>query len=136
MANFDDISFTRMTYTEGSAPATPSTGNWVVYAKTDGLYYKDDAGVETGPLAAGGGSTYKTLLQTLTFSASASQTSSTFATTYDDLQIEFELWSSTGGSSLEVHSSNSICRSSEVVANVDDVCEADAENVSVCKSVL
>ena len=37
------------------APGTPTTGFVAVYAKTDGkLYYKDDLGVEVGPLAAAG----------------------------------------------------------------------------------
>ena len=36
--------------TEGSAPATPAANDWRLYFKTDGLYYKDDAGAETGPL--------------------------------------------------------------------------------------
>jgi len=40
--------------TEGNAPANPATGEWRYYFKTDGLYYKDDAGAETGPLGAGG----------------------------------------------------------------------------------
>lgn len=38
-----------------STPATPSTGKWRVYFKSDGLYVVDDAGVATGPLGAGGG---------------------------------------------------------------------------------
>ncbi len=40
---------------EASAPATPSTNNWAFYFKSDGLYFKDDAGTETGPLSAGAG---------------------------------------------------------------------------------
>lgn len=47
------------TFVEGSAPATPSAGNVVVYAKADGLMYsKDDGGVETlmsGGAGGGGG---------------------------------------------------------------------------------
>lgn len=39
---------------ESSAPATPSTNNWSLYFKSGGLYFKDDAGTETGPLSAGG----------------------------------------------------------------------------------
>jgi len=47
------------TFAEGAAPATPSAGNVVVYAKADGLMYsKDDGGVETlmSGGAGGGGS--------------------------------------------------------------------------------
>jgi len=45
-------------FTEAAAPATPSSGKVVLYAKTDGLLYsKDDAGVETQVSGgAGGGS--------------------------------------------------------------------------------
>jgi hypothetical protein len=44
----------KIPFTEAAAPATPATGEVVVYAKTDGLLYqKDDAGTET--LLAGGG---------------------------------------------------------------------------------
>lgn len=32
---------------EGSAPATPAAGRWLLYFKAGGLYFKDDAGVET-----------------------------------------------------------------------------------------
>lgn len=34
-------------YIEGTTPATPSTGNWRAYFKSDGLYVLDDAGTET-----------------------------------------------------------------------------------------
>ena len=39
----------------GVAPAAPSTGQITVYAKTadKGLYYKDEFGIETGPLGVG-----------------------------------------------------------------------------------
>lgn len=37
-------------FAEGSAPSTPASTKWRVYAKTDGLYYIDDTGTETGPL--------------------------------------------------------------------------------------
>lgn len=40
---------------QASAPTTPATGFWRVYAKSDGLYIVDDAGTETGPLSTGGG---------------------------------------------------------------------------------
>lgn len=39
-------------FAEGVAPATPASTKWRVYFKTDGLYIIDDAGNETGPLAA------------------------------------------------------------------------------------
>lgn len=56
MARFDDFATPLLTFEEGAAPATPASGEVVLYAKTDGsLYQKDDAGTETG-LAGGGGS--------------------------------------------------------------------------------
>jgi len=38
----------------GTAPATPAAGNVTVYTKTSDkkLYFKDDAGLETGPIGA------------------------------------------------------------------------------------
>ncbi len=46
-------STTKIPYIEGAAPATPSVGEVVTYAKADGLMYsKDDAGAET--LLSGG----------------------------------------------------------------------------------
>lgn len=39
-------------FAEGSAPSTPASTKWRAYFKTDGLYVIDDAGTETGPLAA------------------------------------------------------------------------------------
>lgn len=43
--------------TEAAAPATPASGTVRVYAKTDGkMYFKDDAGVETGMFGGGGSS--------------------------------------------------------------------------------
>ena len=38
---------------QGSAPATPDAGKWVLYAKSTGLFVKDDTGTET-QLGAGG----------------------------------------------------------------------------------
>lgn len=35
---------------EASTPSTPSSGKWKTYFKSDGLYIKDDAGNEIGPL--------------------------------------------------------------------------------------
>lgn len=34
-------------FLEGTTPSTPSTGNWLAYFKSDGLYVLDDAGTET-----------------------------------------------------------------------------------------
>ena len=39
---------------QGSAPTTPDTTHWRVYAKSDGLYVVDDAGAETGPFGVAG----------------------------------------------------------------------------------
>lgn len=51
-----DNVFPKVLFAEGAAAATPSTGDVVIYAKSDGLMYsKDDAGVET-PLGGGGSS--------------------------------------------------------------------------------
>ena len=55
MATIDAIDITSLNFQEGSAPGTPSSTQWKVYAKTDGLYVIDDAGTETGPLAASSG---------------------------------------------------------------------------------
>lgn len=43
---------------EGSAPATPATGRRRVYAKTDGIYEKDDAGTEEGLNGTGAASSF------------------------------------------------------------------------------
>lgn len=55
MAKIQDIDVTSLLFQEGSAPATPASTKWRLYTKTTGLFYKDDAGVETGPLAAASG---------------------------------------------------------------------------------
>ena len=39
---------------QATAPTTPASGFWRVYAKSDGLYVVDDAGTETGPFGTGG----------------------------------------------------------------------------------
>ena len=39
---------------EAADPTTPSTGDWILYFKSGGLYIIDDAGTVTGPLSAGG----------------------------------------------------------------------------------
>lgn len=53
MANSGTYNHTKIHFAEGAAPATPDAGEWVVYAKTDGMYVKDDAGVEYGPFGSG-----------------------------------------------------------------------------------
>lgn len=55
MAKLSGITATSITWQEAAAPSTPASTKWVSYFKTDGLYYKDDAGAETGPLAASSG---------------------------------------------------------------------------------
>lgn len=54
MAKITDVDITSLLFQEGSAPSTPASTKWRLYAKTDGVYYKDDAGAETGPLGASG----------------------------------------------------------------------------------
>jgi hypothetical protein len=56
---------------QATKPTTPATGFWRAYAKADGLYIVDDAGVETGPLGTGGGSTGMTKLDQANVSGSA-----------------------------------------------------------------
>lgn len=47
--------FPKVRMVEGAAPATPASGEIVVYAKSDGLlYWKDDAGAEYAPDTGGG----------------------------------------------------------------------------------
>lgn len=52
MAKITDIDITSLLWQEGSAPSTPASTKWRLYFKTNGLFMKDDAGVETGPFAA------------------------------------------------------------------------------------
>lgn len=53
MAKASDNEFPSILFDEqASAPTTPATGFWRAYFKSDGLYVVDDAGTETGPLAA------------------------------------------------------------------------------------
>jgi hypothetical protein len=40
---------------QASAPTTPASGFWRLYAKSTGLFIVDDAGGETGPFGTGGG---------------------------------------------------------------------------------
>lgn len=55
MAKINAIDITKLIFQEGAAASTPASTKWAVYAKTTGLFYKDDAGVETGPLGAASG---------------------------------------------------------------------------------
>lgn len=55
MAAINAIDITSLLFQEGSAPTTPASTKWRLYFKTDGLYVRDDAGTETGPLAASSG---------------------------------------------------------------------------------
>lgn len=57
MANIETLLADTRYWAEVAAPATPSAGNVVTYAKADGLMYsKDDAGVETLMSAGSAGS--------------------------------------------------------------------------------
>lgn len=47
MANSGTYNHTKVHFTEGAAPTTPDAGERAIYAKTDGMYEIDDAGVET-----------------------------------------------------------------------------------------
>jgi len=53
VAKITDIDITSLLFPEGSAPSTPASTKWRLYFKTTGLFYKDDAGVEVGPLTPG-----------------------------------------------------------------------------------
>lgn len=56
MAKIDSANIPAVQFTEQTAaPATPATGKWKLYHKSDGLYTLDDTGTETGPLGTGGG---------------------------------------------------------------------------------
>lgn len=55
MAKIEDVDVPSLLWQEGSAPATPASTKWRLYFKTTGLFHKDDAGAEVGPLAAAGG---------------------------------------------------------------------------------
>ena len=81
MATIDAIDITSLNFQEGSAPGTPASTQWKLYTKTDGLYVIDDAGTETGPFGAGGGTagglTFTAVTRELVYNAST--TSSTIA---------------------------------------------------------
>lgn len=55
MAKINEIDITSLIFQEGSVPSTPAATKWKSYFKTTGMFVVDDAGAETGPLAAGGG---------------------------------------------------------------------------------
>ena len=57
MAAINAIDITSLLFQEGSAPSTPASTKWRLYFKSDGLYFKDDAGVET--LAVAGLPTFR-----------------------------------------------------------------------------
>lgn len=81
MARFDDFATPLLIFEEGAAPATPASGEVVLYAKTDGsLYQKDDAGTETGLAGGGGGGITHTYLgyNTIGGSVEASTTARTY----------------------------------------------------------
>lgn len=92
MAKINEIDITSLTFQEGSAPTTPASTKWKIYTKTDGLYYIDDAGTETGPLGSGGGGSSITLIDSSTISTStASVTFTGIATGYDYLMLVCQL---------------------------------------------
>lgn len=71
---------------EGTAPATPGTGKRRIYAKTDGVYEKDDSGTESG--LNGGGDTatvptelaYKEITSNVNVTATSEATADTIVT--------------------------------------------------------
>jgi hypothetical protein len=75
-----DNVFPKVILEEGAAPATPSSGEVKLYAKTDGLLYsKDDAGTETlvsGGAGGGSGATGNVLIA-MPFGVSLEDTSTT-----------------------------------------------------------
>lgn len=50
MAKINDIDITSLLFQEGAAPAAPAVTKWRLYFKTTGLFVRDDAGVEIGPI--------------------------------------------------------------------------------------
>lgn len=56
MARASDNEFPSVLFDEqASDPATPASGFWRAYMKSDGMYVIDDAGATTGPFGGGGG---------------------------------------------------------------------------------
>lgn len=47
-----DANINRVRIKEVASPASPTSGYGYIYAKTDGLYFKGDDGIEIGPLAS------------------------------------------------------------------------------------
>lgn len=112
---------------EASAPSTPTSGKWVAYFKAEGLFIKDDAGNEIGPLDAsnvllttGGSSTAYTITTT---PAAALTTGETF-------RIKFHTTAgatptlnrdSKGAKSLKYYDSSGAkqaCTSAQIIANM------------------
>lgn len=90
MAKASENVFPKIRFSEESAPATPSTGEAVIYVKTDGkLYLKDDTGAETDLTSGGGGGSgaWTFLDSTELASDTASVTFSSIASTYRKLVI-------------------------------------------------
>ena len=59
MAKISDVEIPALLFDEqATAPTTPASTLWKIYFKSDGLYVVDDVGAETGPLTAGGASTF------------------------------------------------------------------------------
>lgn len=52
----DHGKITYVDVTDAAAPGNPAAGTHRFYSKSDGLYYRDSAGVEKGPLGVGGAS--------------------------------------------------------------------------------
>jgi len=51
----DGADITAVNFTEqGSAPLTPGAGHRIIYAKDDGIYERNDGGIEIGPFGIGG----------------------------------------------------------------------------------
>lgn len=54
-----DADVPHLLFTEqGSAPATPATGKWKPFFKSDGLYHVDDAGAVVGPVVSAASPTF------------------------------------------------------------------------------
>lgn len=88
MTKASDNEFPSVLFGElASKPTTPAAGKWRVYAKADGLYYVDDAGTETGPLAA---ATSAPAVVAARYTTNAGQTIATTAT--DILNFEDKVY--------------------------------------------
>jgi hypothetical protein len=94
-ADFDNAANAQL-FTEISTPSNPATGDWKVYAKTDGLYYLEDDGTETGPLgtSSGGGVDSGCLMtgpDSVTAVTNGSSTTADFATEQYDTASYIDL---------------------------------------------